>query len=149
MVEGFMRVSRRMTILIAALALFALALPATAAPEPPSGTIDVDTSSARLAAATLSYGDDVGFTVTLDGKISKQARVYVSVICLQGSEVVYQWSGDPSFTFPLVDQAGQGLDWNGESADCTAALIHRVQKGKAAVITYLDYVNFWVNGTTA
>ena len=142
-----MYMSRRITALIAAFVLVLLALPAAAAPQPPTGTIELGSSEARLATSSLSYGDDVGFTVTLDGKISKQARVYIAVVCLQCAEVVYQWSGDPGFTFPLIDQAGQGLDWDGGSADCTATLVHRVQKGKSAEITYLDYVNFWVNGT--
>ena len=63
-------------------------------------------------------------------------------MCIRDS----QWSGDPSFDFPLVDQAGQGLEWNGEEADCTGSLVYRVKKGKKVSINYLDTAPFNVYG---
>ena len=67
-------------------------------------------------------------------------------VCTQGDQVVYQWSADPDFDFPLVDQAGQGLDWLGGDADCEASLVYRVKKGKNVEITYLDTEAFHVYG---
>lgn len=122
--------------------------PAIAAPGSITGTIDLAGAEARTAAAhSMSYGDTAHFATSVDGKINSRARVYVSVFCTQGDTVVYQWSADPDFAFPLVDQDGQGLEWNGEAASCEAWLVYRVKKGKGYDITYLDMVPFEVAGS--
>ena len=48
-------------------------------------------------------------------------------------------------SYPLrQDQAGQGLEWNGQSADCSGTLVYRVINGKNVSITYLDTTLFHV-----
>jgi hypothetical protein len=119
-----------------------------------SGTIDLATSerSAFAAAAatstTPSYGETVWFATTVNGDTKANSLLYVLVVCAQDGTVVYQWSGAPDFGFPLVDQTGQGLDWDGANADCTAALIYRVQKGKNVSISTLDRAYFAVSATS-
>ncbi len=136
------------------LLVLSFTLPATAAPAPPTGTFNFEGSAGQSVGASLgiSYGDSVTFATTVDGKVSKQARIYVTLVCLgTDSDAAYQWSKwdsvDGVYSFDLVDQAGQGLDWfAGQDAFCEAWLIHRVQKGKAAEITVLDSFEFSVNG---
>ena len=128
--------------------LLAAAVPAMAGKksEPVSGSIDLVASAARLAdggdLGGPAYGDTVRFATEVGGKVSSHARIYVSLICRQGGTVVYQWSADPDFSFPLEDQVGQGLDWDGGPAECTGSLIYRVDKGRNLSITELDAVVF-------
>ena len=133
-------------IAAAALALASVTTPALSAPpSPPSGSIEL-ASSARLSSegAWPQYGDTVGFDVTLDGKLDSKARIYVTVVCLQGDTAVYQVSGDPNGSFTLSDTAG--LEWDGGAASCTAALAYRLQKGNNVELTYLDETTFDVAG---
>ena len=91
------------------------------------------------------YGDRVVFEISVDGKLSKNSRVYVTVICAQAGEIVYQASNWSDYTFYMQDLEGQGLDWNGESADCSATLVYREEKGREAVLNYLATTEFFVN----
>jgi hypothetical protein len=141
-----------LTILATVSAAAAVSAPAIAAPPSgPSGSIAVASTDAdaRTAADTgLQYDGTVAFDTSVDGKISKQARVYVRVLCWQGDDIVFQYSADPDFQFPLIDQAGQGLEWNGEDASCEASLIYRVEKGRSVEMSVLDTTWFDVAGST-
>jgi len=135
----------------AALSLAAAAATSLAAPSGPTGTIDLKTSgtqqlSAPLGSTSYRYGGNVEFQTSVNGRTSG-GTLYVSVVCLQGSNVVYQWSGDPAASYPLTDQAGDGLNWDGGAASCSGSLIYRVQKGKGFVFTTLDSVPFDVAGS--
>jgi hypothetical protein len=143
-----------MAAVVAATTLGVTAAPAIAAPASgPTGSIDVASAgvAARTAGAStgLQYDGTVAFDTSVEGKISSKARVYVTVVCWQGDQIIFQYSADPDFAFPLTDQAGQGLEWNGGDADCEAWLLYRVEKGRSAEITMLDMVEFHVAGNTA
>ena len=101
----------------------------------PTGTIELDQDS-------LSYGDTATFTCTVEGKQSPKAKVYVTVVCLQDGEAVYQKSGPPDSDFVLTDLAG--LEWDGGPADGIAALIYRVDRREDIIVT-LDQVTFEVS----
>jgi len=139
---------------VGALAATALTTSTTfAAPPGPSGTLQLasEATVARTSegtTGTLTYGESADFVATVDGKVSKQARIYVRVLCRQGGAIVYQYSADPDHSFPLLDQAGQGLDWDGGAADCEASLIYRVEKGRSAELSILDTTEFAVDGTS-
>lgn len=123
-----------------------------ARPSGPSGSIAVATSGAgavTAAATGVQYDGTVAFETTVDGKISKQERVYVTVVCWQGDDIVFQYSAAPDFRFPLTDQAGQGLEWDGGDATCEARLIHRVDKGRSTEISVLDTISFDVAGNSS
>jgi hypothetical protein len=132
--------------IIALVALFSAMLVgvAQAAPAVPEGEIAVADGS------NLVYGGSVSFDTTVTGKVQKQAEIYVSVVCWQGEPpvtVVYQWSSHVnSFVFPLFDQGGQGLEWNGGAADCAAQLIYRLDNGPrgSSTIIALDTIYFGV-----
>ena len=137
--------------LLTGVALAVGVAPAFAAPSGgPTGSIELEAASLRTADASTGpqYNSTVGFATTVEGRISSQARTYVTVICWQGDNVVYQYSAAPDFDFPLVDQAGQGLEWDGGAASCDASLIYRVEKGRSAEITVLDAVLFDVGAAT-
>jgi len=106
-----------------------------------TGTIE------RASTDPLHYGDFVSFTTTVNGRISPKGRVYVRVIGTQFSKVIYQWSADPDFAFPLVQQDGLaalGLMFDpAVAADFTAALIYR-EDGGQTIIKTLDEVAFVV-----
>jgi len=94
----------------------------------------------------LKYGDWVTFDTTVDGKFSPKSRIYIQVLGSQGGKIVYQWSADPGFSFPLVQQDGLaalGIMFDpSQSAGFVASLIYREDKGQQTVITTLDKVEF-------
>ena len=110
--------------------------------------LDPLTSLATVNSAELAYhryGDQVTFGVSVEGSLARKGWIYVTLVCWQESEVVYQASNWNDYTFTLSDLAGQGLEWDGYPAECTADLIYRVEKGKQAILEYLDSVGFAVN----
>ena len=125
--------------------------PANARPKNPQGTIELRTEIATLdelfaviaSGADASYGDTVEFETSVSG-VSNRATVYITVVCKQGSTVVYQASAAPDASFELTDQAGDNLEWDGQSADCEAWLQHLVKKGKGYTVTNLDIDDFTV-----
>ena len=98
--------------------------------------------AARAAAAGPTYGDTVMFDTTVEGKMAPKSRVYITVVCFQGGDVVYQYSGAADASYPLTDQAGQGLEWDGGEADCEARFIYEVAKGKGYDRQWLDADDF-------
>jgi hypothetical protein len=116
-----------------------------------TGTLTMleDDSSTALKSLSGSispvYGDNVAFAVVTEGRLARNSWVYVTVVCRQQDSVVYQSSNWTDFTFAMEDLPGQGLEWDGNPADCTANLIYRVEKGQTAVIQYLDSTSFDVN----
>jgi hypothetical protein len=151
---------RKLFVAAATVAIFALLVtPAFAAPGGNGGggnggggggsvtgtiELDVPVGFSTTAEVSMSYGGSAHFRTTVEGKIGSKAYVYVTVVCVQGKTVVYQWSADPGFTFPLVDQAGQGLEWSGGDADCTAALVYRDEAGRTPTVIFLDQTTFHV-----
>jgi hypothetical protein len=112
-----------------------------------SGTISLaGQNGARLAEGdvVLPYGETAWFDTTVDGRIGRKATVYITVVCLQGNEVVYQNSGARSAGFPLTDLSGQGLEWDGGPASCTATLIYSDESGRGTTILWLDQTAFEV-----
>lgn len=113
-----------------------------------SGTLDMISPEASTLSSTPypSYGDEVRFNVDVNGRLANNSRIYVTVVCSQEEQVVYQasaWTDD--FAFTMEDLPGQGLYWDGEPAMCTANLIYREQKGKSYVLYWLDTLPYVVN----
>lgn len=134
-------------ILAAALLIVGASAATAAKPSGPTGSIELAADSGEaLAVARASYGvaynDTVSFDTTVDGAGPK-AQVYITVICMQGRDVVYQVSGAVDADFTLDDRAG--LVWDGGAADCEAHLVHRVKQGRGYEITYLDMDAFSVS----
>lgn len=138
--------------MILALALAATVVGASttlaAKPAPLSGDIELAGSSARtLGPTAMQYGGSASFMTSVSGNMAPKGYVYVRVVCSQDDWVVYQWSSrDVDFEFPLVDQAGDNLDWDGDAADCVGQLIYRVDGKRKTVIQLLDNTEFGVAG---
>lgn len=100
--------------------------------------------------AQLSYGDSVSFVVNTTGKMPPKASVYITVVCTpenDSSKVVYQWSSrNLSFEFPLVDQSGDNLDWDGGPANCSGNLMYNTGGNRNYTISIMDSVEFPVAG---
>jgi hypothetical protein len=113
-----------------------------------TGSIALHSDAARLsdAAAGPSYGSEVSFDTEVSGTMAPKSDVYVTVVCVQNDTVVFQYSGGVDAAYPLADQAGQGLEWDGGDADCSATLIYSVRKGKSFDLTWLDVEEFHVVG---
>ena len=122
-------------------AVLALASPARAGSSTPTGTIAL-----AQTAQALRYGGSVSFVTSVQGRMAAKSSLYVTVVCSQSTTLVYQWSAAPTFSFPLVDQAGAGLEWHGGAASCSATLIYKVPQGRGYVITWLDQAAFEVAG---
>lgn len=107
--------------------------------EPISGDIS-------LADTELQWGDSVQFDASYQGNLSKYQTVYITVVCAQSTGVEYQYSShNLDFSFPLVDQVGDGLQViYSEPGDCSATLVLRYVKGTNISYTYLDVVDFTV-----
>jgi hypothetical protein len=122
--------------------------PALAAPGSVTGTIDLDLSGARTTAVSpsLRFGDSAHFQTTADGRLDAKGYLYISVVCFAGNAFVYQAaSRDLGYSFPLVDQSGQGLQWDGQAADCEAWLNYRIdKKAGGSTIEKLDGTTFTV-----
>jgi len=120
-----------------------------AAAAAPTGTIALAGSAARVS--TLRYGSSVAFDTTVKGRLAPKSTVYVTVVCKQGSTVVYQWSGAPSFTFPLEQQVGLkalGYVWDpAQDAECSGTLVYRDDGGRTPKIIFLDKVPFGTVGS--
>lgn len=108
-----------------------------------TGSIEL-VSSESLRSTTPNYGSQVSFDTQVNGKMSRNSRLYVRLICRQGDNVVYQASANPDADFQLTDQPGQGLEWDGTSASCIAELIYKVDKGKGYDLNFLDNTLFEV-----
>jgi hypothetical protein len=116
---------------------------ANAAPQRPTGTVTGET--------VYSYGDSAQFSTTVSGRVPNKGYLYLSVVCWQGTErvdpVVYQWSNhNLDFAFPLIDQNGQGLEWDGQAASCAVVLYYREDNGPrgSSYIEQLDRHDFEV-----
>lgn len=110
-----------------------------------TGTIELAAATAERSAGP-TYGSRVGFNVEISGSMAPKSQLYVTVVCLQNDVVVYQASADPDAEFALADQPGQGLEWDGGDAACSATLIYKVTKGKGYDLTFLDETGFKVTG---
>jgi len=146
---------KRMTtfLLLTGLVLVLAATPAFGAKggnkgDAVTGSIALHTDTARLAAAEAGprYGTEVMFDTAVSGTMAPKSGVYVTVVCMQEKTVVYQYSGEPDEAYPLADQAGQGLEWDGGDAECSATLIYSVRKGKSFDLTWLDVEEFQAIG---
>ncbi len=143
---------RFLAILCTVLATMGFATPSPAAkPVPPSGTISLEEPSGLSTLAFEPwplYGDVVTFAINFDGTLSSKTRLFVTMFCKQDDVVVYQWSGDVDFAFPLINQDGPGLWWDGGDALCTASLMYREERGRKAELMILDNTSFEVWGSS-
>jgi len=146
---------RRMTtfLLLTGLVLVLAAAPALGAKGgnkggDVAGSIALHSDTARFVGAEVgpAYGSEVSFDTAVSGTMAPKSDVYVTVVCVQNNAVVYQYSGGTDAAYPLADQAGQGLEWDGGDADCSATLIYSVRKGKSFDLTWLDIEEFHVFG---
>lgn len=136
-------------ILAAALLISGVATASAAKPQKDSGpngsiALAADETLQRASAtadsgSSVAYMDTISFNTVVENAAAK-ADVYITVICMQGDDVVYQVSGARDADFLLNDRAG--LEWDGAAATCEGWLVHRVKKGKGSEITYLDMVAF-------
>jgi len=98
-----------------------------------TGTIIIAT------AGPYTYGDSVAFNTMVTGKLGAKSRTYVQVLGSQLGHIVYQWSADASFAFPLVQQDGLaalGMMFDPEQpASFTASLIYREDGGQTIIKT--------------
>jgi hypothetical protein len=106
---------------------------------------DLSTAFESLSGSLYpAYGDNVAFDVAVEGRLARNSWIYVTVVCRQQDSVVYQSSNWTDFTFAMEDLPGQGLEWDGNPAECTANLVYRVEKGREAVLQYLDSTSYSV-----
>jgi hypothetical protein len=130
---------------LAALIPLALFGVAEASPALPIGTLAVNEEKSDLV-----YGGQVAFDTTVTGRISNKAQVYILNVCWNEAETVtYQRSNhNLAFTFPLVDQGSQYLQWNGEAAQCEAWLVYRIDGSRSSLIEPIAKAYYNVGGTS-
>lgn len=108
---------KKLILVCAALLAFFIALPASAAPAPVTGTIVLDQPSPTL-------GSSVTFTTTITG-LKKNQDPGILVTCSQNGTPVYEYGAGLGTTWVLA-----GPDWiasNG-TARCKAELYYVQQK---------------------
>ncbi len=131
-----------MLAIIAVAATALLAVTAQAAPKMPTATISIaDSSVARSVAADgatdgVFYGASVAFDHTLEAKMGKNNYVTINVVCKQDGVTVYNWYGQPDFSFPIRAQGGNVYTWlDGTAADCDAHLRYYANHRVSVVAT--------------
>ena len=109
-------------------------------------TSALDLQATAVESPGIVYGDTIYF-VENDVVLTNKQRSYVTVVCYQDGVVVYQASnwGEELLGFTMEDLLGQGLEWPGGYADCSASLIIREKKGKSYVLNIVDSVDFAVD----
>ena len=91
--------------------------------------IDVHGTVLLEGDGTVQYGDLAKFSTTMSGDVHEEAQGYVTVVCFQEDELVYQYSAKRGVKFLLTDPLEPGFNWDGGAASCTASLIYRVPAG--------------------
>lgn len=141
-VKGPQPMKRLLLLVVTAALLAAVGLaPAASASPPLSGTLVIDQ-------AAPAYGDTVTFTAEIDGNL-KDRRPFITTVCIQGADVVFQVSVGVDEPLELVERVG--LDWDQGPAECESWLrtIERKAKGgKKVTHTTIAIETFSVAGAT-
>jgi hypothetical protein len=127
---------RKTIVTLATLALFVVAAGAAAMPKSAgaSGTLEMSSGAARLAALEPAKGDGVTLTASYSG-LRKQDTVRVQLLCYQDIGVVYgdavTLTGTPqtvSFTLGANSATATSI-WDGGNAHCVGYLFYITNVG--------------------
>jgi|GEM_PF-6202443 len=110
--------------------------------QPATGLGVEGTISMRSNGAAPFYGSLITFDGRAVGSTHASAQTYVTVVCFQGSELVYQFNAKPGVKFLLTDPLEPGFNWDGGPASCNASLIYRVPGETQAELYMLDSMSF-------
>ena len=106
---------RFLALALAAGLLLSVAVPVSAAPAAPSGTIVLDT-------AAPAYGQTVTFTTSVTGKLKGYQYPLVYVACSQDGVLVYGQLDFPDAAFLLGGGSSLWVTRGGGPAECIATL---------------------------
>ncbi len=95
----------------------------------------------------LYYGDIVSYESNVSGVYFGDVNTYITTVCFQGDEMVFQKSVLQGVKVYLHNHAGSGLDWDEKEASCSATLMYReVSKNNKVDIYIIDSTSFDVFG---
>ncbi len=106
----------------------------------PSG---VEGSLALKNKGKLYYGDTISYKSSVSGVYFGDVNTYITTVCFQGDEMVFQKSVLQGVSVHLYDQIGSSLDWDGKNASCSATLMYReVGKDDKVDVYIVDSMSF-------
>lgn len=96
----------------------------------------------------LRYGDTISYRSNISGVYLGDVNTYITTVCFQGDEMVYQKSVLQGVRVHLYDQIGSSLNWDGKNASCSASLMYREvgDDGNDVNVYIVDSVSFDVSG---
>lgn len=108
----------------------------TSVPKYIEGTIQV------RERGDIHYGDTVTYKSSVSGLQSESTNTFITTVCFQGDTMVYQQSTQQGVDVHLYDQIGRGMEWDGKTASCSAALMYRKVEPDAVNVYVVDGVSF-------
>jgi hypothetical protein len=108
----------------------------TTTPEGVSGKLSLQKRG------TIVYGDTIDYKSSVIGGYSHPVNTYVTTVCFQGDEMVFQRSAQQGVPIHLYDQIGGGLEWDGGTASCSATLMYREVNSDTVDVYVVDGVSF-------
>jgi hypothetical protein len=91
---------------------------------------------------TLHYGDTVSYKSKMSGVSVETGNTYITTVCFQGDNMVFQRSVQQGVPIHLYDQIIEGLDWDGGAASCSATLMYRTISGGSINVYVVDSISF-------
>ena len=110
----------------------------TNAPEGVEGSIKL------VSRGQVVFGDTIEYRTTASGIYSTKSNTYVTTVCFQGENMVYQMSAQQGVDFYMYDQMGSALEWDGGDASCSATLMYREVTGDTINVYVVDSISFEV-----
>jgi hypothetical protein len=90
------------------------------------------------------YSDSVTYKSNVSGKLPSNANVYITTVCFQGEDMVFQKSIQQKGSLYLQDESLSGFRWDGEDASCSATLMYRTEESD--IVYVVDSITYEVQG---
>lgn len=110
----------------------------TTVPEGVEGDISM------VARGDIRYGDTISYKSSVSSLSAQHTNTYITTVCFQGGAMVFQKSVQQGVSVYLYDQMESGLEWDGQPASCSAALMYRKVNLDTIDIYVVDSVSFEV-----
>ncbi len=104
------------------------------------------TLSVRGGVKDIVYGDTIEYRSTASGVGGRNSTTYITTVCFQDDELVFQRSVPQGASVYLYDQVGGVYEWDGHDASCTASLMYREVSGDRINVYVVESTSFEVEG---
>jgi hypothetical protein len=92
----------------------------------------------------IQYGDSIAYKSSFEEAVGDGASAFITTVCFQDDEMVYQVSAEEDASVYLYDQREGRLEWDGKNASCTATLMYRTVSSDTVHVSLIDSLTFEV-----